>query len=221
MRALLLVDIQNDFLPGGALAVPRGDEVVPVANRLQRSFDRVIVTRDWHPVDHGSFAANHSHALPGETVELAGRPQMLWPVHCVQATPGAALAPGLETSGIEKVFFKGVDASVDSYSAFYDNAAERSTGLAEYLRGSGVDELYVLGLATDYCVKFSVLDALAAGFTTYVVEDGCRGVELTTGDSARAFAEMHAAGARVVRSAELLVPAAAWVAVGEPAHASL
>ncbi len=204
MKALILVDLQNDFLPGGALAVPEGDEVVPVANLLQLHFDRVVATRDWHPADHGSFAANHPGREPGEVIELGGRPQVLWPVHCVQGTPGAELAPGLERAKIEKVFFKGVDARVDSYSAFFDNAAERSTGLGEYLRRTGVDRVYVMGLATDYCVKFSALDAVKLGFETFVVEDGCRGVDLEAGDSERAFETLRRAGVRVVSSGEVL-----------------
>ncbi len=204
MRALVLVDIQNDFLPGGALAVPRGDEVVEVANRLIDHFDLVVATQDWHPADHGSFAANHAGKSPGDLIHLGGQPQILWPVHCVQGTPGAELAPGLERPRIEKVFFKGVDREVDSYSAFFDNAAERSTGLAEYLRRTGVGEVYVMGLATDYCVQFSALDAVKLGFATYVVEDGCRGVDLQPGDGERAFAAMRRAGIEVVSSGEIL-----------------
>ncbi len=213
-KALILVDLQNDFLPGGALAVPHGNEVVPVANLLQLHFDRVVATQDWHPRGHGSFAANHPGKSPGELIELAGQPQILWPVHCVQGTPGAELAPGLERPKIEKVFFKGVDRDVDSYSAFFDNAAQRSTGLAEYLRATGVDEVFCMGLATDYCVQFSAIDAAKLGFVTYAVEDGCRGVDLQPGDSERAFTAMRRAGIEIVRSGEILtagtlMPAAA------------
>ncbi len=204
MKALLLVDLQNDFLPGGALAVPGGDEVVPVANLLQLHFDRVIATQDWHPADHGSFASNYVGRQPGELVELAGQPQILWPAHCVQGTPGAELAPGLERPKIEKVFFKGVDPQVDSYSAFFDNAAQRSTGLAEYLRVTRINEVYIMGLATDYCVKFSALDAAQLGLRTTIIEDGCRGVELADGDSERAFEAMQQAGVDVVSSSEIL-----------------
>lgn len=204
MNALLLVDFQNDFLPGGALAVPDGDAVVPVANLLQLHFDRVVATQDWHPANHGSFAANHPGLQPGELVVLGGQPQVLWPAHCVQGSPGAELAPGLERAKIEKVFFKGLDRDVDSYSAFFDNAANRSTGLAEYLRATGVDEVYLMGLATDYCVKFSALDAVRLGFTTHVVEDGCRGVELRQGDCEQAFDAMLRAGVQLVSSGEVL-----------------
>lgn len=209
MKALLLVDLQNDFVPGGALAVPEGDEVIAVANLLQLHFDRVVATQDWHPEDHGSFAANHPGREVGEIVELGGQEQVLWPVHCVQGSPGAELVPGLERAKIEKVFFKGVDPQVDSYSAFFDNAAERSTGLGEYLREIGVTEVYILGLATDYCVLFSALDAVRLGFATYVVGDGCRGVELSEGDCERAFDAMRKAGVRIVRSGEILLGAGA------------
>ncbi len=213
-KALILVDLQNDFLPGGALAVPHGDEVIPVANLLQLHFDRVVATQDWHPADHGSFAANHPDRSPGDLIELGGQPQVLWPVHCVQGSPGAELAPGLERPRIEKVFFKGVDRDVDSYSAFFDNAAQRSTGLAEYLRETGVGEVYVMGLATDYCVQFSAIDAAKLGFVTYAVEDGCRGVDLQAGDSERALDAMRNAGVQVISSGEILtggavLPAAA------------
>ncbi len=217
-KALILVDLQNDFLPGGALAVPDGNEVIPVANLLQLHFDLVLATQAWHPADHGSFAANHDGKAPGELIELGGQPQILWPNHCVQGSPGAELAPGLERAKIEKVFFKGVDRDVDSYSAFFDNAAQRSTGLAEYLRGVGVSEVYVMGLATDYCVQFSAIDAAKLGLVTYAIEDGCRGVDLQPGDSGRAFGAMRRAGVEIVSSGEILtagthIPAAAALSV--------
>lgn len=204
MKALILVDIQNDFLPGGSLAVPHGDEVVAVANRLQTAFELVIATKDWHPPDHGSFAANHRGRRPGEVVDLDGVDQILWPVHCVQGSRGADFAPGLETAWIDKVFYKGTDRRVDSYSTFFDNARRRSTGLGDYLREAGVEEVYILGLATDYCVKFSALDAAELGFVTHVVEDGCRGVDLSLGDSERALDEMRAAGVVVLQSDEVM-----------------
>ena len=214
-KALILVDLQNDFLPGGALAVPQGDEVIAVANLLQLHFDRVVATQDWHPADHGSFAAGHPGKAPGELIELGGQPQILWPVHCVQGSPGAELAPGLERPKIEKVFFKGVDTQVDSYSVFYDNASKRSTGLGEYLSSTGVDEVYVMGLATDYCVQFSALDAVKLGFATYVVEDGCRGVDLSEGDCDRAFEVMRRAGIKIVHSGEILTAGAPVATVAE------
>ena len=203
MRALILVDIQNDFLPGGALAVPDGDAVVPVANRVQPRFDLVLATQDWHPANHGSFAANHANRRPGETIDLAGLPQILWPVHCVQGTPGAEFAPGLDFSPVRRVFPKGTNPSVDSYSGFFDNGRRQATGLADYLRDQHVNEVYILGLATDYCVKWTALDARELGFETYLITDGCRGVNLAPEDSARALGEMRAAVVHLLESKEL------------------
>jgi nicotinamidase/pyrazinamidase len=202
-RALILVDIQNDFIPGGALAVPEGDQVVPVANRIQKEFDLVVATQDWHPRGHGSFAANHPGKKPGEVIELNGLTQILWPVHCVQQTRGAEFAPGLDMSRVAKVFQKGTDPAIDSYSGFFDNGHRKSTGLGDWLRGRGVGDVYVCGLATDYCVKFTVLDARQLGFNVWLIEDACRGVNLKPGDSADAIAEMRKAGVTVVRSRDL------------------
>ncbi|PCC68078.1 nicotinamidase/pyrazinamidase [Nannocystis exedens] len=204
MRALILVDIQNDFLPGGALAVPEGDRVIAVANALMPLFPLVVATQDWHPPDHGSFAANHAGRAPGEVVTLAGLQQVLWPTHCVQGTRGAEFAGTLQQGPVAQIFVKGVDAEVDSYSGFFDNGRRRSTGLGEYLRAHEVREAVVLGLATDYCVKFTALDALSLGMATTLVEDGCRGVELRPGDVAAALDEVRAAGGAVRRSADLL-----------------
>ena len=203
MTALLLVDLQNDFLPGGALAVPRGDDVLPVANRLMEAadaFDLVAATQDWHPAGHGSFASRHRGARPGDVIDLGGLRQELWPDHCVAGTSGAEFPPLLDQTRIARVFRKGSDPEIDSYSAFFDNARRRSTGLADFLRASGVDRVDVMGLATDYCVKFSVLDALSLGFKTRVIEDGCRGVDLQAGDVERAFEAMKDAGAEIVSS---------------------
>lgn len=195
MNTLVLVDIQNDFLSGGALAVPGGDEVVPVVNELIPRFDRIVATQDWHPIDHGSFAANHPGRALFEQIDLAGLPQTLWPVHCVQNTGGALFAKGLDTRRIERVFTKGQDPRIDSYSGFYDNGHRASTGLGEWLRAQGVTRFTVAGLATDYCVKFTVLDALAAGFEVEVVAQACRGVNLQPGDAERALQAMRAARA--------------------------
>ena len=195
MKTLLLIDIQNDFLPGGALPVPEGDLIVPVVNRLMPQFDLVVATLDWHPAEHGSFAANHPGRTVYDSIDLDGLPQTLWPVHCVQNTAGAEFAPGLETGGIAHVFPKGMDPRIDSYSGFHDNGHRASTGLADWLRDRGATELWVAGLATDYCVKFTVLDALKEGFRVHVLTQACRGVDLAPGDCDRALAEMQAAGA--------------------------
>ena len=204
MRALILVDIQNDFLPGGALPVPDGDRVVPVANRVMREFDLVVATQDWHPPDHGSFAANHAGRQVGEVIDLNGLPQILWPVHCVQGTKGAEFAPGLDTSRITKVFQKGTDPAIDSYSGFFDNGHRKSTGLADWLTERLVSSVFVMGLATDYCVKFTALDALGRiGLGTLLIEDGCRGVNVRPGDVERAVEEMKAAGVQACRSDRL------------------
>jgi len=203
MRALILVDIQNDFLPGGALAVPHGDEVIAVANRVATTFDLVVATQDWHPRDHGSFAANHPGKKVGDVIDMHGLPQVLWPVHCVQGTAGAEFAPALDASRVRRVFQKGTDPAIDSYSGFFDNGHRRSTGLADYLREQGVTQVFVMGLATDYCVKFTALDAVRAGLKTTLIEDGCRGVNLRPGDSEAAVAEMRAARVEVLRSSDL------------------
>ncbi|MDT7602209.1 MAG: nicotinamidase/pyrazinamidase [Acidobacteriota bacterium] len=185
MDALILVDIQNDFCPGGSLAVADGDKIVPVVNELQKHFSLVVATKDWHPPGHSSFAT-------------------LWPPHCVQGTEGAEFVPALDTSRLAHVFLKGTDPAVDSYSGFFDNEHRRSTGLGEYLRAQGVTDVFVCGLATDYCVKFTALDALRLGFQTSVVANACRGVEVTAGDSARAVEEMRAAGAQIIESRDVL-----------------
>jgi nicotinamidase/pyrazinamidase len=203
MKALILVDIQNDFLPGGALAVPRGDEVIPVANRLQPRFGLVVATQDWHPRGHGSFASTRPGRKPGDVAELAGLPQVLWPDHCVQGTRGAAFAPGLEMDRVEAIIRKGTDPKIDSYSGFFDNGHRKSTGLGDYLHGRGVTDVYVLGLATDYCVKFTALDAVRLGFHSYLVKEGSRGVELNKGDVDRAVDEMRRAGVAVVQTGDV------------------
>jgi nicotinamidase/pyrazinamidase len=198
MRALLLIDIQNDFLPTGALPVPEGDQVVPVANRFMDQFDLVIATQDWHPANHGSFAANHAGRKPGELIELNGLQQILWPVHCVQATPGADFAPSLDRTRITHVVRKGTDSTIDSYSGFFDNGHRKATGLDEYLRGRNVTDLYILGLATDYCVKFTALDARQLGYAVQLVPEGCRGVDLKPGDVEAAVREMQTAGVTIL-----------------------
>ncbi len=194
---LLVVDVQRDFLPGGALAVPRGDEVVEVINGLLPGYDTVTGTQDWHPPDHASFAANHPGRQPGETVLLHGHPQVLWPVHCVADSPGAEFAPGLRNECFNAVFKKGTARDVDSYSAFFDNDRQRSTGLADYLRAANLREVHICGLATDYCVLWSALDALRLGFEVTVLAEACRGIDLRPGDSRRALESVTAAGGQV------------------------
>ena len=196
MNALIIVDVQNDFCPGGALVVPEGDEIVPRINRIQRRYGLVVATQDWHPANHGSFAANHPGRMPGETIELAGLPQILWPVHCVQGTPGAKFHPDLNLDRIAQVFRKGTDPQIDSYSGFFDNDHRASTGLAEYLRERGVSEVHICGLATDYCVKFTALDAVGLGLETYLLAEACRGVEIHPGDVQRAIEEMQRLGVK-------------------------
>jgi len=196
-RTLLLVDVQNDFLPGGALAVPGGDEILAPINLILPAYDLVVATQDWHPPDHGSFAANHPGRELYETINLNGLPQTLWPVHCVQHTGGALFAQGLDTHRIDRVFEKGTDPAVDSYSGFFDNGRRRDTGLAGWLQDHGVTHLDVAGLATDYCVKATVLDALAEGFTVTLLLSACRGVGLQFGDIAIAIDQMLAAGAAI------------------------
>jgi len=200
MRALVLVDLQYDFMPGGALAVPEGDQTISIVQRLLPRFETVVATQDWHPSDHGSFAANHPGTQPGQVIELEGLSQVLWPVHCVQGTRGAELHEGIDRSKLAAVFRKGMDPRFDSYSGFFDNGRRKATGLGDWLDDRRVRQLYVLGLATDYCVKFTVLDALKLGFDVWVIEDGCRAVELQRGDGERALSELRGFGAGVIHS---------------------
>ena len=199
---LLAIDVQNDFCPGGALAVPRGDEVVPVINRLARRFRHVALTQDWHPRGHVSFASSHPGRAPYERIQVAYGEQVLWPDHCVPGTPGAELHPGLDTLAADLIVRKGNDPRIDSYSAFYENDHRTSTGLAGYLRERGGRRLFLAGLATDFCVQYSALDARREGFDVFVVEDGVRGIDLD-GSLAAAWTRMAAAGVRRVRERDL------------------
>jgi nicotinamidase/pyrazinamidase len=205
-KALLLIDIQNGFCPGGNLPVAEGDKVVPVANALMKSdrYDLIVASQDWHPANHGSFASQHPGAKPFDMGELSGKPQVLWPDHCVQGTPDAEFHPGLDRSAIAHVQKKGENPAVDSYSAFRDNDRTALTGLAGYLKGKGVTELDVMGLATDYCVKFSALDAvdMLPGVSVRFIEDGSRGID-PDGVKA-AIDEMKSAGVAVVSSRDIL-----------------
>jgi len=203
MDALILVDLQNDFMPGGALAVADGDATVPVANALAARFDTVIATRDWHPRNHGSFVTAHPGKSVGDLATLGGLDQVVWPVHCVEDTFGSAFHEDLDQSRFSEVVSKGTDSDMDSYSGFFDNGHRKATGLEDLLRQRGVTRVYVLGLATDYCVKYTALDASRLGFETVLVEDGCRGVDLKPGDVDRAIEEMRDAGVTIVLSAEV------------------
>lgn len=203
MKVLVIVDVQNDFCPGGALAVPDGDAVVPVINQIQSKFDAVVATQDWHPADHVSFAANHEGRSVGQIININGKPQVIWPVHCVQNTEGAALCADLNQERIQRVIHKGGNRENDSYSGFFDNDHHRATGLGDYLNEIGADEIFVCGLATDYCVKFTALDARELGFDTTLIADACRGVNLQAGDVEKAIEEMRAAGVNVINSGEI------------------
>jgi nicotinamidase/pyrazinamidase len=197
MDALIVVDVQNDFLPGGALPVPNGNEVIAPANRLMRQFGLCVATQDWHPADHLSFAANHPGREPFERIDLDGLEQVLWPTHCVQGTLGAEFAKALESWRFAHVTRKGTDSRVDSYSGFFDNGRRHATDLDAYLRGRGVAQVFVCGLALDYCVKSTALDAVKLGYRTVVVEDACRAIALEPADYGRTIDEFRAAGVTV------------------------
>ena len=201
-RALILVDLQYDFCPGGALAVAHGDETIAVANRLMPTFPTVVATQDWHPANHASFAVNNPGRKVGEVITIDGMPQVMWPAHCVQGTRGAELHEGL-AKRITHVFRKGTDANIDSYSGFFDNGHKKSTGMGDWLKEHGIDDVTVIGLATDYCVKFTALDARGLGMKVTLVTDGCRGVNLSPDDSAKAIEDMRAAGVTITDSAHL------------------
>ncbi|PIE49788.1 MAG: nicotinamidase/pyrazinamidase [Flavobacteriales bacterium] len=177
-KALLLIDIQNDFMPNGSLGVPFGNEIVSVVNNIIQKFDVIVATQDWHPKNHGSFASNHPGKKPFEQGSLAGLPQTLWPDHCIKGTKGAEFHSDLDTKPISAIFRKGTDPKIDSYSGFYDNAKRKSTGLKGYLKEKGITELYFTGLAADICVYYSIQDALEAGFNCIVIEDGVKALDL-------------------------------------------
>lgn len=203
MKALIIVDVQNDFLPGGALEVADGDAVIPVINRIQNQFDYVILTQDFHPANHGSFASNHPGLRLFDVVKLAGLDQVLWPDHCIQGSSGAEFSMKLNIQQADAIFQKGTDPEIDSYSGFFDNGRRKATGLGDYLDARGVTEVFVCGLATDYCVKFTALDAISLGFETYLIEDASRGVDLKEGDVKKAIQEMKQAGIKVLQSKQI------------------
>ncbi len=201
MQALLVVDLQNDFMPGGALAVPGGDETVPVANHIMKRFELVVATQDYHPPNHTSFVTENPGKKVGDVIELDGLRQEIWPVHCVRGTRGAELHAELDTSRVTRIFHKGEDPRVDSYSAFFDNAHRRDTGLGNYFAERAVTGITLLGLATDYCVRFSCLDALALGLDVRVVPEGCRSIDLTPGDGERTLRELVGRGVTLIAAA--------------------
>jgi len=174
--ALLIVDIQNDFLPGGSLAVAGGDEIIPTINKLQKQYDLLVVTQDWHPADHASFASQHPGKKVYEMAELAGLPQMLWPNHCVQGSLGAQLSAALDQDRIATIFRKGMDPQIDSYSVFFDNGHKKAIGLEGYLKGLGIEEVHICGLAADYCVFYSAMDALSLGFKVGVINKATKAI---------------------------------------------
>jgi nicotinamidase/pyrazinamidase len=200
--ALIVVDVQNCFLPGGSLAVKDGDQVIPVINRISKSFENVVMTQDWHTVHHVSFASTHEGKKPFEMIKLAYGNQVLWPDHCVQGTEGAAIAKAIDIPQAELIIRKGFHNDVDSYSAFLEADKETKTGLAGYLKERRIDTVFVTGLATDFCVAWTALDARAAGLNVYVVDDACRGIDLN-GSIAKAWADMTAAGVKKIESSDI------------------
>ncbi|MFC1743176.1 bifunctional nicotinamidase/pyrazinamidase [Candidatus Riflebacteria bacterium] len=200
MKALIVTDVQNDFCPEGALAVPEGHDVVPIINEIMEKFHFVVASQDWHPPGHLSFASQHEGKNPGDFIDLFGIEQLLWPDHCVQGTKGAAFFPDLHTHKFHQVFKKGVHKKVDSYSCFFENDKQTPTGLKDYFEIKGVSRVYVCGLATDYCVKYTALDAVICGFETYLIRDAARGVNLQQGDVEKAIAEMAEKGVKIITS---------------------
>lgn len=196
MRTLVIVDVQNDFMPGGALAVPEGDQIIPVINRLIDNFDLVVATQDWHPGGHMSFASSHPGKKPFDVIEWDGMEQVLWPDHCVMGSAGAAFHDDLAMERIEAIFRKGVDKDIDSYSGFYDNGRRKSTGLAGYLRERGAEELWFCGLAADFCVRYTIEDAIGEGFRAFLIEDATRAIDAEGFDKVKK--ELVNAGCRIV-----------------------
>ncbi len=177
MKALIIVDVQYDFLPGGSLAVAKGDEIIPVINYIQKDYDLLVATQDWHPDNHLSFASQHEGKLPFEVIDLFGLEQVLWPDHCVQGSYGAEFSEDLNMNRVEAIFRKGMERNIDSYSGFFDNGKRKDTGLAGYLKARKVDEVHVCGLAADYCVYFTAMDALAEGFKTSIISKATRAID--------------------------------------------
>ncbi len=203
MDALLIVDVQNDFLPGGNLAVPGGDQIIPVINNLQMKFQLIVASRDWHPPNHGSFASNHEGKKVGDIIKLNGLDQILWPDHCIQGSPGAELSPLLNQNFIQRIIFKGTDPKVDSYSAFFDNGHKIQTDLHGYLQKKEVKRLFISGLAADVCVYFTVKDALNLGYETFLITDATKGVNMKENDTTKAMEDMESRGATLITSDQI------------------
>lgn len=201
--ALLVIDVQNDFIPGGQLAVPEGDRIVPLINRLAEQFKQVVIAQDWHPAGHASFASSHPGRQPYEVIQLPYGEQTLWPDHCIQGSRGADFHSGLNLPHAQLIIRKGCNPDIDSYSAFLEADRATTTGLAGYLKERGIDTVYMVGLALDFCVMFSALDARAAGFNTFVVLDACRAIDMN-GSLASAIERMQVAGVGLIQSTELL-----------------
>lgn len=201
--ALIIVDVQYDFLPGGSLAVPQGDEIIPIINQIQEKFDFIVATQDFHPANHKSFAANHISGEVGQLVEWKGNLQILWPIHCVQQTYGTEFHSELDQSNWKTVIQKGTNPDLDSYSGFFDNSYQLDTGLSEYLKSNGIERVFICGLALDYCVKFTALDAKELEFETYLITDATRAVNMKAADGAEALADLEAAGVKLITSKEL------------------
>ncbi|MBD0706474.1 bifunctional nicotinamidase/pyrazinamidase [Pseudomonas sp. Fig-3] len=200
--ALVVIDVQNDFIPGGQLAVPGGDEIVPLINRLGGSFRQVILAQDWHPAGHASFASSHPDKQPFDLIQLPYGEQKLWPDHCIQGTQGAALHPALDLPHAQLIIRKGCNPDIDSYSAFMEADRQTPTGLTGYLKERGIDTVYMVGLALDFCVMFSALDARAAGFNAFVVLDACRGIDID-GSMEAAIRRMQQAGVALIESSAI------------------
>lgn len=203
MKALIIVDMQNDFMPNGALGVPKGDEIVPLINSLIPKFPLVVATKDWHPPNHVSFAINHPGKVIGDVIKVRDQDQILWPTHCVRNTFGAELISSLDKTKIISTFFKGTDTNIDSYSAFFDNAHLKTTGLSDFLKSREVDKVYFAGLTTEYCVLYSTIDAIELGFSVYVIADACRPINLDPHDEERALKTMKDKGAKIIQSSDL------------------
>lgn len=201
--ALIIVDVQYDFLPGGALAVPEGDQIISVINSIQPSFELIVATQDWHPSDHLSFAANHDGKNPGDHIDLDGVDQILWPVHCVQESKGSEFHEDLNRERWTAIFQKGTNPRVDSYSGFFDNAKRGDTGLGDFLKEKGVERIFICGLAQDYCVKFTALDGVSLGFETFLIHDATRAVNLQPNDGEEALKELERHDVKLIDSSLL------------------